>query len=112
MIQCNNESNHYHHHHTIINITNFTLQNATRQARVLLVGSGRMGNIRAKALYSSPKYDFVGVVDSNVDEASKLGDMYRVSILYVIYYARIYLYSFLSLFAILLYISRLHIINH
>ena len=40
-----------------------------------------MGNIRAKALYSSPKYDFVGVVDSNVDEAAKLGGMYRVSIL-------------------------------
>ena len=39
-----------------------------------------MGNIRAKALYSSPKYDFVGVVDSNVDEAAKLGGMYRVSI--------------------------------
>lgn len=62
-------------------VTNLLLQNAaTRQARVLLVGSGRMGNIRAKALYSSPKYDFVGVVDSNVDEAAKLGGMYRVSI--------------------------------
>ena len=59
--------------------TNLLLQNATRQARVLLVGSGRMGNIRAKALYSSPKFDFCGVVDSNVDEAAKLGDMYRVS---------------------------------
>ena len=62
--------------------TNLLLQNATRQARVLLVGSGRMGNIRAKALYSSPKYDFAGVVDSNVDEAAKLGNVYRVSFRY------------------------------
>ena len=90
--------------------TNQLLQNATRQARVLLVGSGRMGNIRAKALYSSPKYDFVGVVDSNVDEAAKLGSMYRVST--VCYCACIYLYSFLSLLYNIIHHHRLHIINH
>lgn len=60
--------------------TNLLLQNA-RQARVLLVGSGRMGNIRAKALYSSPKFKFCGVVDSNVDDAAKLGNVYLVRLL-------------------------------
>ena len=60
-----------------------------------------MGNIRAKALYSSPKYDFCGVVDSNVDEAAKLGGMYRVSIIeYTIVYVSIYTVS--HFFAILL----------
>ena len=48
------------------------------QARVLLVGSGRMGHIRAKAIYSNPRFEFCGIVDANVDEAAKLGEIYRV----------------------------------
>ncbi len=52
-----------------------------QQARVLLVGSGRMGHIRAKAMYSNPRIDLVGVVDSNLNEAARLGGVYHVSLL-------------------------------
>lgn len=48
------------------------------QARVLLVGSGRMGHIRAKAIFSNPRFEFAGIVDDNVDGAKKLADLYRV----------------------------------
>ncbi|KAL3801218.1 hypothetical protein HJC23_012618 [Cyclotella cryptica] len=48
-----------------------------QQARVLLVGSGRMGHIRAKAIFSNPRFDFAGIVDDNVDGAKKLADVYR-----------------------------------
>ncbi len=51
----------------------------SRRARVLLVGSGRMGQIRAKAIYSNPRFELIGIVDSNVDAAMKLAEMYRVS---------------------------------
>eukprot|EP00584_Thalassiosira_punctigera_P027589 CAMPEP_0172580250 /NCGR_PEP_ID=MMETSP1067-20121228/139662_1 /TAXON_ID=265564 ORGANISM="Thalassiosira punctigera, Strain Tpunct2005C2" /NCGR_SAMPLE_ID=MMETSP1067 /ASSEMBLY_ACC=CAM_ASM_000444 /LENGTH=365 /DNA_ID=CAMNT_0013372987 /DNA_START=195 /DNA_END=1292 /DNA_ORIENTATION=+ len=60
---------------TFISATNKLLRHA--QARVLLVGSGRMGHIRAKAIYSNPRFEFCGVVDSNVEEAAKLGGIYR-----------------------------------
>mmetsp|Transcript_44165 Transcript_44165/g.79234 ORF Transcript_44165/g.79234 Transcript_44165/m.79234 type:complete len:97 (-) Transcript_44165:1206-1496(-) len=61
---------------TFISATNKLLRHA--QARVLLVGSGRMGHIRAKAIYSNPRFEFCGIVDSNVEEAAKLGEIYRV----------------------------------
>ena len=54
-------------------------QQAKAVARVLLVGSGRMGRIRAKAIYSNPRFEFVGIVDSNVERAAELGEIYRVS---------------------------------
>ena len=37
-----------------------------------------MGNIRAAAMYSNPRFDLCGVVDSNVDEAAKLANKYHV----------------------------------
>ena len=37
-----------------------------------------MGHIRAKAIYSNPRFEFCGIVDSNVEEAAKLGEIYRV----------------------------------
>lgn len=49
-----------------------------KQARVLLVGSGRMGNIRAKAIFSNPRFEFVGVIDENINGARQLADVYRV----------------------------------
>lgn len=49
------------------------------RARVLLVGSGRMGQLRAKAIYANPRLELCGIVDANVDAAAKLGEMYRVS---------------------------------
>ena len=62
---------------TFISATSVLLRH-TQQTRVLLIGSGRMGNIRAAAMYSNPRFDLCGVVDSNVDEASKLANTYHV----------------------------------
>ena len=53
--------------------------NNSHRACVLLVGSGRMGQIRAKAIYANPRFELCGIVDSNVDAAAKLGEMYHVS---------------------------------
>lgn len=47
-----------------------------RRVRVLLVGTGRMGAIRAKILYANPKFDFLGVCDINLSAAKKLADVY------------------------------------
>ena len=55
------------------------MQSAMQRARVILIGSGRMGQIRAKAVYSNPRFELIGIVDSNVDAAMKLAEMYRVS---------------------------------
>lgn len=66
---------------TFISATNILLRHhAQQQARVLLVGSGRMGHIRASAIYGNPRYEFCGIVDTNVDGAAKLGELYRVRI--------------------------------
>ncbi|KAL9183277.1 hypothetical protein ACHAXT_005064 [Thalassiosira profunda] len=53
------------------------LLNRARAARVLLVGSGRMGHIRANAIYGNPRLELSGIVDSNVEEAAKLGEYYQ-----------------------------------
>ena len=38
-----------------------------------------MGHIRASAIYGNPRYEFCGIVDTNVDgAAAKLGELYRV----------------------------------
>lgn len=79
-----------HHQPTLSNFqppihikTTMALLSPTRpllqQARVLLVGSGRMGHIRAKAIFSNPRFEFDGIVDENVDGAKRLADVYRVS---------------------------------
>jgi myo-inositol 2-dehydrogenase/D-chiro-inositol 1-dehydrogenase len=47
-------------------------------ARVLLVGSGRMGHIRAKALYSNPRIQLCGIVDSNIEQVKPLSELYGV----------------------------------
>jgi len=59
--------------------TNKLLRHARAQARILLVGSGRMGYIRAKAIYSNPHFEFSGIVDLNAEQAAELGEIYRVS---------------------------------
>ena len=69
---------------TFISATNILLRQHHAQqqaARVLLIGSGRMGHIRASAIYGNPRYEFCGIVDTNVDgAAAKLGELYRVRI--------------------------------
>jgi predicted homoserine dehydrogenase-like protein len=50
-----------------------------RPARVVVVGSGRMGHIRSSLLRSNPKFELVGIVDTFLEGAQKLADNYRVS---------------------------------
>jgi FlaA1/EpsC-like NDP-sugar epimerase len=65
----------------------FHLQNylieTMQRARIALIGTGRMGDIRAKLMYSNPSVDFVSVVDMNEKKASALADKYSVSYKYV-----------------------------
>lgn len=52
------------------------LRNA-QAARVLLVGSGRMGHIRAKALYGNPRIQLCGIIDTNMEQTKALSELYR-----------------------------------
>ena len=56
------------------------------QARVLLVGSGRMGNIRAQCIFSNPRFEFAGIVDENPIAAKPMADVYRVSSILSLFY--------------------------
>jgi predicted dehydrogenase len=47
-----------------------------RKARVLLVGSGRMGRIRAKILHSLGGAELAGIVDADAESAAELAEMY------------------------------------
>jgi glutamyl-tRNA reductase len=78
-----------------------------QQARVLLVGSGRMGHIRAKAIFANPRFDFAGVVDQNVDGAKQLADVYRVRYLGAYELAELiyFNYSFETSLFLIVYIS-------
>jgi hypothetical protein len=48
------------------------------RARVVVVGSGRMGSIRASMLYANPRFDLAGIVDLNWNGAKALADTYQV----------------------------------
>ena len=52
------------------------------RARVILVGNGRMGKIRASLLYANPRFEISGIVDTDISAASALADTYRVSFLH------------------------------
>jgi predicted dehydrogenase len=47
-----------------------------RRARVLLVGSGRMGQIRARLLHCHSRVDLCGIVDSDLEGAQHLAALY------------------------------------
>uniref|UniRef100_A0A7S2RZX5 Gfo/Idh/MocA-like oxidoreductase N-terminal domain-containing protein n=1 Tax=Eucampia antarctica TaxID=49252 RepID=A0A7S2RZX5_9STRA len=47
------------------------------RARVALVGTGRMGQIRAAILYSNPRFDLCGIIDKKLDSAKMLATKYR-----------------------------------
>ena len=49
------------------------------KARVLVMGSGRMGQIRCSLLRGNPRFDVRGVVDTNHAAAKTLADKYGVS---------------------------------
>lgn len=55
-------------------------ENACRQrpARVVVVGSGRMGHIRSGLLRSNPKFELVGIVDKELEGAEKLAGNFGV----------------------------------
>ncbi len=50
----------------------------TQRARIVLVGTGRMGDIRAKLMYSNPKIDLCGIVDINTEAATAMASLYQV----------------------------------
>jgi len=57
---------------------------AAATARVLLVGTGRMGKIRASILHANPRFDLVGIVDDApsqgvADGPESLSTTYHVS---------------------------------
>lgn len=54
---------------------------ASTKTRVLVVGSGRMGTIRAALVQSNPRYDLAGIVDPVWDRAKSLADKHGVRIL-------------------------------
>lgn len=49
---------------------------AMRRARVVLVGTGRMGQIRSSLMYANPKFDMIGVCDINAIGAQTLANQY------------------------------------
>lgn len=58
--------------------TTASLRYSHHRARVLVVGSGRMGQIRASLLQANPRFDVQGVVDTHFDGARQLADKYGV----------------------------------
>lgn len=50
----------------------------TRKARVVVMGSGRMGKIRASLLRANPRFEVKGIVDTNYIGAQNLADKYGV----------------------------------
>jgi myo-inositol 2-dehydrogenase/D-chiro-inositol 1-dehydrogenase len=55
------------------------VSSSLRQARVVLVGSGRMGQIRGSLMYSNPKFEMIGVCDVNASGAKSLAEKYSAS---------------------------------
>lgn len=55
-----------------------TPQRLTRRAKVVVVGSGRMGHIRSSLIYANPKFELCGIVDTNFDSAAAMADTFRV----------------------------------
>ena len=49
-----------------------------RRARVLVVGTGRMGKIRASCVYSNPRFELCGIVDPEISGAVQLAEQYGV----------------------------------
>jgi len=48
-------------------------------ARVALIGSGRMGQIRASLMYANPRFDLCGIIDNNIDAATSLASKYKTN---------------------------------
>lgn len=48
------------------------------RAKVIVVGSGRMGKIRSSLMYANPKFELCGVVDVDFQGAAALAETYGV----------------------------------
>ena len=55
------------------------MQSAMQRARVILIGSGRMGQIRANLMFSNPKFDMIGVCDVNAEGAKSLASRFNTT---------------------------------
>jgi len=73
-------------HHQELPTSSFSLQDMgfssltslPNQARVVVVGSGRMGQIRSSIIYANPRFELSGIVDVSIEAATKLAEKYRV----------------------------------
>lgn len=54
-------------------------QSMAPRARVAVVGSGRMGQIRTSLLRANPRFSLAGIVDTHRASAQALGEQYGVS---------------------------------
>lgn len=50
---------------------------AQAAAKIVLIGSGRMGRIRARAICANPRLQLEGIVDPNIEQAKPLSELYR-----------------------------------
>lgn len=55
-----------------------TSTNAASRAKVVVVGSGRMGQIRSSLIYGNPRFELCGIVDTNFEAASLLAHTFSV----------------------------------
>ena len=46
-------------------------------AKIVLIGSGRMGRIRARAIFANPRLQLEGIVDPNIEQTKPLSELYR-----------------------------------
>lgn len=53
-------------------------ENSSSRVRIVLIGSGRMGQIRAQHLNANPRFDFCGIVDLDIEGARKLARTYHI----------------------------------
>ena len=58
--------------------TAIKIQPFAASARVLVVGGGRMGQIRAGLLRANPRFELCGIVDNNFETSCKLAAIHRV----------------------------------
>jgi hypothetical protein len=49
-----------------------------RRVKVILVGCGRMGHVRAKHIYASPRFLLLGIIDVDFSKAKALASYYSV----------------------------------
>lgn len=59
-------------------VRHWSSQNVATRAKVVVVGSGRMGRIRTQLIQANPKFQLMGIVDSNLSAAQTLAQEYHV----------------------------------